>query len=281
MDALHYPSTVNINQQHYTYTQSPKVRYAPAPPTYVANAHSRSAKGAEYPSEKPSIQVRSQNKLRGTLVGYDFLEPPKHKRPSDLEIPPKPSSDILSPLIPTSPLPEYSSPPQYSPLRPSKEHSKEAIPESQRRTSTRPPSRASHAASPPPKYHKEDVVDFSDFYSGAKTRSAGRTLPRPNPIKNFDTDPIYSFIGDYTVDLTPPKPGRLALAASRESRSSKKEFETYKRRARNHARSFTEELDKDSEVDDLANSILGDIAAIRRSRGPEARATFDHAFVRA
>ncbi|CUA76435.1 hypothetical protein RSOLAG22IIIB_12296 [Rhizoctonia solani] len=281
MAAFRYPSTVNINQQHYTYTQSPKVRYAPAPPTYVANAHSQSAKGAEYHSEKPSIQVRSQNKLRGTLVGYDFLEPPEHKRLSDLEIPPKSSSDILSPLIPISPLPEYSYPPQYSPLRPSKEHSKEAIPESQRQTSTRPPSRASHAASPPPKYHKENVVDFSDLYSSAKTRSAGRTSPRPNPIKNFDTNSIYSLIGNHTVDSTPPKPGRLALAASRESRSSKKEFETYKRRTRNHAPSFTEELDNDPEVDDLASSILGDIAAIGGSRGPGARAAFDHAFVRA
>ncbi|CUA76649.1 hypothetical protein RSOLAG22IIIB_12435 [Rhizoctonia solani] len=242
----------------------------------ATNIYSRSAKEVEHLAEQALIQARSRNKLQGTLVGYDFLESSQHKRPSDLKIPTKPSSDIFSPPIPTSPLPEYSYPPQYSPPRRSKELPKEATPEPQRRTPTRP---APREVPPPPKYHKEDVVDLSDFYSVPKPRSAGRALPRSKPIDTFDCNDIYSLVEDHALDTTPPKPGRLALAASRESRSSKKQFESHKRQTRNHIPSHTEELDNDPELDDLSKSILGDIAAIGSSSSRHAanRGAFHHA----
>ncbi|CUA76434.1 hypothetical protein RSOLAG22IIIB_12295 [Rhizoctonia solani] len=240
------------------------------------NTYSRSAKEAEYLAEQALIQARSRNKLQGTLVGYDFLESSQRKRPSDLKIPTETSSDIFSPPIPTSPLPQYSYPPQYSPPRRSKELPIEATPEPQRRTPARS---APREVSPPPKYHREDVVDLNDLYSGAKPRSAGRVLSRSKPMETFDPTSIYALAEDHTVDMTPPKPGRLALAASHESRSSKKEFESYKRHTRNQVLSRTEELDNDPESDDLMKSILGDIAAIgtSSSRHAATRGAFHHA----
>ncbi|CAE6364320.1 unnamed protein product [Rhizoctonia solani] len=240
----------------------------------MTNTYSRSAKEAEYLAEKAAVQ-RSQDKLQRSLFGHD-LESSRYKRSLDLEIPTKPSSDIFSPLIPTSPLPQYSYPPQYSPPRRSNELPKEATPEPQRRTHTRS---APREVSPPPKYHREDVVDLNDLYSGAKPRSAGRALPRSKPIETFDCGAIYDLVGDHTVDMTPPKPGRLALAASRESPSSKKQFESHKRQIRNQVPSRTEELDNDPEVDDLSKNILGDIAAIGGSSSRHAanRGAFHHA----
>ncbi|CUA75501.1 hypothetical protein RSOLAG22IIIB_11777 [Rhizoctonia solani] len=241
----------------------------------MANTYSRSAKEAEYLAEQAAAQARSQDKLERSLFGHD-LESSQRKRTLDVEIPTNTSSDIFSPPIPTSPLPQYSYPPQYSPPRRSKELPKEATPEPQRRTPTRQTPRE---VSPPPKYHREDVFDVNDLYSGANPRSAGRALPRSKPIDTFNCDAIYSLAEDYTVDMTPPKPGRLALAASRESRSSKKEFESYKRQTRNQVPSWTEELDNDAEVDDLSKSILGDIAAIggSSSRHAATRGAFHYA----
>ncbi|CUA76433.1 hypothetical protein RSOLAG22IIIB_12293 [Rhizoctonia solani] len=241
----------------------------------MTNTFPRSMKEAEYFAEKAAVQSQSPDKLQRPLFGHD-LESSQQRYTLDLEIPTKTSSDILSPPIPTSPLPQYSYPPQYSPPRRSMEFLREATPESQRRTPTRQTPRE---VSPPPKYHREDVVDFNELYSGAKPRSAGRALPRSKPINTFNCNDIYSLVEDHTVDMTPPKPGRLALAASGESRSSKKQFELYKRQIRNQVPSRTEELDNDPEVDDLMKNILGDIAAIggSSSRHGATRAAFHHA----
>ncbi|CAE6364297.1 unnamed protein product [Rhizoctonia solani] len=241
----------------------------------MTKAYSQSAKEAEYLAERAAVQTQSPDKLQRSLFGHD-LEWSRHKRTLDVEIPTKTSSDMFSPPIPTSPLPQYSCPPQYSPPRRSKELPKEATPEPQRRTPTRQTPRE---VSPPPKYHREDVFDVNDLYSGAKPRSAGRALPRSKPIETFDCGGIYSLVEDHTVDGTPPKPGRLALAASREAPSSKKQFESHKRQTRNQVPSWTEELDNDAEVDDLSKSILGDIAAIggSSSRHAATRGAFHHA----
>ncbi|CUA67365.1 hypothetical protein RSOLAG22IIIB_03004 [Rhizoctonia solani] len=278
MFTLQYPN--NCHSQNDFHVS--KGRYSSAAPADKTNPNSRSTKEAEYLAGKPSIQAHSQNKRR-TSVGYGYFEPSQHRRPSDPKISVK-TSDRFSLPIPTSPFPDYSYPPQYSALRRSKGLPKEASPEPQRRAST---CLTSHEVSPPPKYHKEDVVDFGNLYCSKKARPASRTLPRSKPIDEITLDSIYSLVEDHTVDMTPQKPGRLALAAAREDRSSKKEFESYKRQTRNQAPSRTEELDNDPEIDDLHKNILGDIAAIGRSSSCHAETTcattrgaFDHAFGR-
>ncbi|CUA67366.1 hypothetical protein RSOLAG22IIIB_03005 [Rhizoctonia solani] len=276
--------SVRIRRASGDRTRASKAYPSSATSAGMTNTYSRSMKEAEYLAEKATVQARSLDKLQRTSFGHD-LESSRHKRSLDPETPTNTSSDMFSPSIPTSPLPEYSYPPQYSPPRPSKELPKEATPEPQRRTPTRQTPRD---VSPPPKYHREDVVEFNDLYSGAKPRSAGRALPRSKPIDEITCDPVYSLVVDHTVDMTPPKPGRLALAAACESRSSKKQFESHQRQSRNQVPSRTEELDNDPEADDLQKSILGDIAAIGGSsshhgatRSATTRGAFDHAFGRA
>ncbi|CAE6362776.1 unnamed protein product [Rhizoctonia solani] len=275
MSSTHTFGSVQPRRASGDRARASKVYPSPVTSADMTNTCSQSAKEAEYLAEQAPIQARSQDKLQRSSFGHD-LESSQHKRSLDLEIPTKPSSDIFSPPIPTSPLPQYSYPPQYSPPRRSNELPIEATPEPQRRTPTRQTPRE---VSPAPKYHREDVVDLDDIYSGAKPRSAGRALPRSKPIDKFYCGAIYDPVEDHIVDMTPPKPGRLALAASRESRSSKKQFESYKRQIRNQVPSRTEELDNDPEVDDLSKSILGDFAAIggSSSRHAETRGAFDHA----
>ncbi|KDN41310.1 hypothetical protein RSAG8_07579, partial [Rhizoctonia solani AG-8 WAC10335] len=151
MSAPRYTPILNTNQQYNIHAQAATTRYAPPPSEYTNTIRSSNAKAAEYAAEKEAKQAWPQNKRHGILFGYDFLEPPQDRRPSNLKTPPKASSDILSPTTPSSPLPQYLLPPQYSPPRHSKELSSEPSPEPQRRTSTRP---ASRAVSPPPTYRK-------------------------------------------------------------------------------------------------------------------------------
>ncbi|CUA75499.1 hypothetical protein RSOLAG22IIIB_11775 [Rhizoctonia solani] len=191
----------------------------------ITNTFPRSVKEAEYFAEKAAAQSESPDKLERSLFGHD-LESYQHKRALDPETPTKTSSDIFSPQIPTSPLPQYSYPPQYSPPQSSQELPKEATPGPQRRTPTRQTPRE---VSPPPKYHKEDVVDLNSIYS----RETAQTSRKSKPTDTFDCyAKVYSLAKDHEVVTTTPESERLALAASRESPSSKKEFKSYKRKVK-------------------------------------------------
>ncbi|EUC57393.1 hypothetical protein RSOL_219830, partial [Rhizoctonia solani AG-3 Rhs1AP] len=243
--------------------------------TYASNA-----KEAEHLAEKASMQAQSKTKLQGTLVGYNFIELPQRGRPSDLKIPSELSSVIFSPTIPTSPLPQYSYPPQYSPPRPLKELPMEYSPEPQRAST--------HPVSPPPSYCKEpepkvNTFDCNNIYFGGKSQAFGRTLPssRAKAVDVFDCHSIYSLVENHGIDYTLQKPGRLALAASRESRSAKKDFESHKRQTRNQTPKRSEILGLDAEVDDFASDLLEDIAAIGDTGCAATRAAFEHAFTRA
>ncbi|CAE6362699.1 unnamed protein product [Rhizoctonia solani] len=272
--ALHLlpPAQCTLLKHQSDCTHSPKIHYSSS--ILIDMDSAQSAKEAEYLAERAATRARSHNRSQETPDAYCPLRPSRHMRASGLNTPFSTSSDMFSPPIPTTPLPQYSYLPQYSPPRRSREVPRELSPEPQRRTSTRS---ASREMSPPPKYHKEDVAYCDAIYYGGKARSTGRILPRSKPIKTFDVDSIYSLAASHVVDMTPPKPGRLALAASRESRSSKKEFESHKRHAHNYA-PLTEELGISHEVDDIATNILEDIAAIGGSGRQTARAAFHHAF---
>ncbi|CAE6458615.1 unnamed protein product [Rhizoctonia solani] len=161
--------------------------------------------------------------------------------------PTHPSLDMSLQAVPNSPPPPYSPLPQYSPrLEESSRQSSEPC----RQCSFHPPS---CAASPLPMYERH----FTH----------GMTV--------FNVDGIYCHIGVApVVERTPSSPGRLAVAASRESKGSKRQLKDYKSQPMSQVRGRVEELCLASERDEFACDVLEEILAIGETHLPTTRAAF-------